>query len=510
VSPRTSAVWAAAAGAVTVVLCVWFSDSLIDDAFIFFRYADHVLAGHGPVFNVGERVEGFTSPAWLGLLAAGRAAGIPYTSLVVILGTAFALCAVVSTWLLARTVLAPGPALFPAILVALHPALSMWAVHGLETTLFVTLVTAGAAMWFASWRASEVTAGAILGLAFCTRPEAALFFAVLATAAVFRRRLARASKLTLGFAVPALLLEIARWHYYAELVPNTFHAKTGGGLGRLMFGLSYAKGFVVAHAPLVILCGAAAWLVLRQRRAARLPRSRTGVPDAVVDSLALGAAWSAYVVWVGGDALPGYRFWLPILPFAGVFAAWGLEQIVARRPAWRKAALAASAVTVAAVAAASMPAVLLEYETGRDFTAKMTDAGRWPREHAPPGTTLAVNYVGALPYHAGLPTLDMLGLTDPAVARTPIRGRFRFPGHAKGNGAAVLDRGPDLILMNGVYLESAPMAELSPELTTEEEIAADPRFAALYERVEVRVPGGAGPARYFAFYKRKDVAWDPR
>ena len=32
-----------------------------DDPFITFRYAANALAGHGPVFNVGERVEGFTS-----------------------------------------------------------------------------------------------------------------------------------------------------------------------------------------------------------------------------------------------------------------------------------------------------------------------------------------------------------------------------------------------------------------------------------------------------------------
>jgi len=48
----------------------FFAGSLIDDAFIFFRYADNLLAGLGPVFNAGERVEGFTSPLWLLLLAA--------------------------------------------------------------------------------------------------------------------------------------------------------------------------------------------------------------------------------------------------------------------------------------------------------------------------------------------------------------------------------------------------------------------------------------------------------
>ncbi len=42
----------------------------VDDAYITFRYAHNIIAGHGPVFNVGERVEGFTSPFHL-LLSVG-------------------------------------------------------------------------------------------------------------------------------------------------------------------------------------------------------------------------------------------------------------------------------------------------------------------------------------------------------------------------------------------------------------------------------------------------------
>ena len=40
-----------------------------DDPFITYRYAANLLAGHGPVFNIGERVEGFSSPLHLLLMA---------------------------------------------------------------------------------------------------------------------------------------------------------------------------------------------------------------------------------------------------------------------------------------------------------------------------------------------------------------------------------------------------------------------------------------------------------
>ena len=42
-----------------------------DDGFINFRIVHMLVEGHGPVFNVGERVEAYTSPLWLGTLALG-------------------------------------------------------------------------------------------------------------------------------------------------------------------------------------------------------------------------------------------------------------------------------------------------------------------------------------------------------------------------------------------------------------------------------------------------------
>ena len=45
-----------------------------EDAFINFRIVDQLFAGHGPVFNAGERVETYTSAAWLAVLSVGRLA----------------------------------------------------------------------------------------------------------------------------------------------------------------------------------------------------------------------------------------------------------------------------------------------------------------------------------------------------------------------------------------------------------------------------------------------------
>jgi hypothetical protein len=308
-----------------------------------------------------------------------------------------------------------------------------------------------------------------------------------------------------AFAALAAPLEIARFAYYGSITPNTYQAKTGGGAGRILFGLAYAKLFVLTHLPLVGACAAAA-----ARLRARDARDRRAIDLAVV-----GIGWSAYVIWIGGDGFPGFRFWLPILPCAGALAARALTH-GEKNSAWNESVAilrrgpvvgAMGVLVVAFSAFAALPDARLEHDTGREFTARMIAVGQWLRGHAPPGAVIAVNYVGALPYHSGLRTIDMLGLTDPVIARTPIHGRFRFTGHARGNGSSVLDRRPELILMNGVYLEREPMRELAPQLDSEEQIAADPRFRAEYRRVDARIQGPQGLS-WFSFYRREDVLID--
>ena len=54
---------------VLVLAGVWSYRWVTEDAFINFRVIGNLLAGHGPVYNVGERVEVYSDPLWLFTLA---------------------------------------------------------------------------------------------------------------------------------------------------------------------------------------------------------------------------------------------------------------------------------------------------------------------------------------------------------------------------------------------------------------------------------------------------------
>jgi hypothetical protein len=60
-------------GAAAVLTRLW----ACEDAYISFRYVENLLDGHGLVYNIGERVEGFTHPLWLLLITPPTALGIP-------------------------------------------------------------------------------------------------------------------------------------------------------------------------------------------------------------------------------------------------------------------------------------------------------------------------------------------------------------------------------------------------------------------------------------------------
>src|SRR6185503_3325889 len=60
-------VWLVVALAIAHIVRLAF---VCDDAFISFRYAGHFASGHGIVFNLGERVEGYTNFLWVVVCAA--------------------------------------------------------------------------------------------------------------------------------------------------------------------------------------------------------------------------------------------------------------------------------------------------------------------------------------------------------------------------------------------------------------------------------------------------------
>jgi hypothetical protein len=146
---------------------------LVDDAFIFVRYARNIASGGGWAFNRGEPVQAVTSVLWQLLLTVAQLAVGLSPGLVVGM---YLVCLLALALLVMRLVAPLGPvvAIAAGLLTAVCPIL--WESAGLETALAAGLVVTAALAHREDRRTLE---GLAIGLAILARPDALLLAALL-------------------------------------------------------------------------------------------------------------------------------------------------------------------------------------------------------------------------------------------------------------------------------------------------------------------------------------------
>ncbi|MED5371412.1 MAG: hypothetical protein VX899_10390 [Myxococcota bacterium] len=429
-----------------------------DDAFISFRYAENLLAGHGLVYNPGQAVEGFTNLSWTLLMAGWMALGGEPVVGSILLGLTSLALAVVGTWKLAADPQRDWAALLAPLLVALNPLVALEAVEGLETAAFMAMSAWGLHRLLLERREGKAHLGssAVFALACLTRPEGALLFGLAHLGLWVRapgRLSAQVRASLLGcWPVVLTLVGVTLWrlHTYGLPLPNTFYAKTGGlAVER---GLRYLGWFFSQN--LVLCLGVLAWPVLRWRRG----RDQDGVVLAVV-----AGGYLAYVVAVGGDFKPTGRFIQPVLPALATLAAISLREALERH---RQIALGVGALALPLIAWQGWGSFQSAQRIAADRHANLEArrlVGDWIAAQTPPDTVLAIHSAGVIPYYAGRHTIDMWGLTDPHIARAETQDfGSGLAGHERSDPAYVFAQDPDLYLPEDRVFTLRPW-ELEPE-----------------------------------------------
>lgn len=286
---------------------------ICDDAYITLRTVDHFVNGRGLVWNPGERVQAYTHPLWMFLIAAVYAiTREPYFTLLALsVALSFA-----TAWLLAfrhaRDV--AGACLALAALSSSH-AFTDYSTSGLENPLTHFLL-ALFLLGFLDERPADVRRIFLLSLCACAgvlnRLDTILLFAPpLLLCALEARTSARSlGALALGF-TPLVGWEIFSILYYGFPLPNTYYAKLRTGIPAAELaeqGLLYLVSSLDLDpiTPLTMAGG----LVLSFAR--RRPREWAMAAGVVL--------YVAYVVRIGGDFMLG-RFWTAPLLVAAVLLA---------------------------------------------------------------------------------------------------------------------------------------------------------------------------------------------
>lgn len=382
-------------------VAVWMHRFTAEDAFIYHRVVSNAVAGNGPVFNAGERVEVTTSMLWTAVLTAvrlvvGERIGVGTQAVVVggllaVTGLALATAGAVELQSARhrpstneRTVFIP----LSALTVAAAPVFWYWGTSGLETGLQLAWL---GACWFGLCRRARLRSDVdrprllliCIGIGPFVRPEL-LIYSVLFAAAAFAT--VRTSKRSHGIvralawllAAP-LLLQVARMGYYGSLVPNTALAKDAGRA-------TWSQGFAYLDATLLqgsywisCLVGLAGVVVIGWRMAS-VDSRRLFVLAAPLVGAALHLV---YVLRIGGDDVPDRFTAVPLfalgLPSAAI--AVQLSRAAFRAPT----AAAAGALAVLGgmwaayslgtnpLAPSTVPPYVTDYVTLRTNPVELTD-----------------------------------------------------------------------------------------------------------------------------------------
>ena len=461
-----------AAPILVLAALAWTHRNMFVDGYIYLHVVQNILAGHGPVFNEGQRVEAFTSPLWTFLLAiVGFLTPFPLDWIAVILGMLLtvggASIAVRNSAQLVHRV-APHTFLLPlglVVFVAIPPVWSL-ASTGLETGLTFFWLGCCFALLVRWSRARERMPRfglVVLGLGPLVRPELALDSLVFVVALLWVERSKQSWPQRLGVlawaAALPLIYQVFRMGYYGVLVANTATAKEAS-LPRLGRGILYFSDFVGPYwlfiPALGLLLGAYYPLASAMRRSQGNERNAVAL-----FALPLAGTLNAiYIIVMGGDYVHARLLVAPLfavcVPVAAVPLArrylisllvlpWAMVCALSLRSAdgslWSMSPFVVinghGNVTPSLVLNGSggrsdhwQPAPGIYVEFGHPGLPERINVTPAPGVRLP---VIATSWVGTEPYElgTGVQFLDLLGLADPLTAHLELTHRGYFTGHEK-------------------------------------------------------------------------------
>jgi hypothetical protein len=486
-----------------IVVRVMAGPRVIDDAYILFRYAQNLLAGNGFVFNPGEPVFGITTPLFGGLLAALAAVsggtGAPFPSLalgvnaVADAGTCWLLIA------LGRRLDRPTAGILAALVWAVAPMSVTFAIGGMETSVFILLMTA--TLYFHSSRRPVAAAG-FAGLSLITRPEALILVVLLV---LERIRQAWSTRRTAGAYPPVRLSEVAAflapvggwallgWIAYGSPIPQSivakaaaYHLPAEAGFVRLL--QHFATPFLeeLAFGPSAIAVGIVLYLVLFSLGAMTTIRLRA-------ETWPIFAYPAAYFLAFSIANPLIFRWYLaPPLPMfiLGIFV--GVVRLAAdlRRPALAWAFGAAALLltlngwTLRPDSGPMRPAPQMAFVGLEEL---YTDVGRRLNAVVAPHEVVAAGDIGAIGFFSQARILDLLGLISPQVVPYyPLPDEDYVINFAVSS-QAIEDLRPDYVVILEVY--------------GRETVLQDPGFLHAYRLLET-VPTGLYGSRGMLVFQR--------
>jgi arabinofuranosyltransferase len=413
----------------------------IDDAYISYRYSRNLSQGNGPVFNVGERVEGYSnflyvlliSPAFLvtddlGIYSFAAALNLIFVA------AAFVVYYNYLKWKYSQPLVVPACLLF-----ALSPALWAAVASGLETPLvifFQVVIWTVADQLATDGRRNDlfILCGAMI-LSVLARADGFIVPIVAIVYLMFRKRYCFALGCTLVLFGTFAVYVLWRYQYYGYPLPNTYYVKVSGPLeGRMAAGFRQMLGVLLFQGGLA--SGLA--LMLAVMSALRtLAMEKWRALQRVPLELLLGFTLLGYWIYVGGDVF-AERFLIILLPIGISLFLRNINNF----EGVRRSRLLIGFMVLYLTSQGIFVALDQRFVYSWNKYDRWMSVGLFLRERYKT-ETIAVDGAGKIPFYSRLASIDMLGLNDEYLGHKPVD--FFLVGHNKFDADYVLSRHPDLI-----------------------------------------------------------------
>ena len=394
---------------------------LVDDAFISFRYAKNLADGHGLVWNIGERVEGYSNFLWMLLFALGFKLGLKPEMITLILAIPLHLICLIFVHSIALKIFKnQSLALIALLLVGFNHSISGFASSGLETPLFLCehllVIYLFCVCLEKGWTVSLLLLLSILlNLTLLTRPDGAILIALTTTAWFLTHRNKRFTDYAV-FIVPFLVIVLPwliwKQTYYGSIFPNTFNAKVQG-LSGIGFGVFYMYLFVLYYtlAPFLLILIFKAQPLLR------------GKPILIFLGI-LSLVWIVYTVYVGGDFME-FRFLAPVIPAIIILILAALLEFTLDKRVFAALVIALCLGTFNNFSFMTMRFYSYRVERVESLRSHLYAAPenwfaighRFKELFGGTDVKLGIGAAGAIPFYSELPAIDFMGLTDKTIPK---------------------------------------------------------------------------------------------
>lgn len=437
-----------------VSLWVWYkmyTGRQMEDSLITFRYVENILAGHGMVFNVGERVLGTTTPLFTLLIASGSAL-FGGDSIIQVADAISVLACLGTAVTLYYSIREHGEvvAVISSIAFAVNPVTVWLSGGGMETALVIFLM---GGCWLSAVKRNFYLSGSLAGALALTRPDTLAWTGlVLLSVAICeydsgKNAITAIVKWLTMAAVVVLPWIVFAWIYFGSPIPNTIAAKLTIDAAKRDLSL-FAIGEVLQLAGVTN----GSWTPLSLAQAALF----TGGCFGIIAKRALNfMIFPIYAIVFSGVLYFGNApfadwYWAPckwatlITCVAG--GCWLIQSVARTRNARRfqPAVQVAFGTIICGYAIVHLTSSIPQDKAYQEIEISTRQAvGEWLRHHTPDTAMVLTEPLGYIGYYSDRGILDMAGLVSPGIVNIAKHS----PNNAETFKRILISYEPELIVL---------------------------------------------------------------